>query len=1121
MNNVLKKAFRVSALVLGAMVLLAFAFVLLLFLDKPLARNILEAQLARKTGMTVRLGRLDYSFFPFQFAVDSLEFTDETPFWKRSLTLAHIGGKGDVWKFVQSDKPAVDSIEIRGLVFRLDQKASSAEPVDIEALVGQVADVLSWTKEISVPDAQISLSLRDGNIGLDFFDVSLTMNGAERVGISIGRGEINAGKAKGHFVATSGLSVSGTLGLDPPFRFEASSVFSSVRLASGGAENTLPAAAIELSGGYDVSGRTLMIPRMKISVPDFFEIEGVLLARFGQDAFIKAETRAQTINLEAAARVIRPWLPPEFHMAGLRGRAGFSGEYVFRRPSGEPTDALTGSLDFENVEFDPVLGGLPVHLRAAGRIDVSGPLRDPRFTFDVRSSIGTIARAGLAVASSDVCLVGSAGRANAEISRFEARLNKLSYESSGGDKASCGKAVLAGKGSCDFLSHSAGLASFEATLTDAKASDEGSRGIAFHQAILKGRGNIDLRRKAAALAWGEAMLTDLDISMAEGRTISLDQAAFSGKGSLDLAGKSAEWSSLEVRIPGLAPLQVSGDIGLGEPGAAGVQLNGRGLDLAALRDVAAPFFPKSFFEWVLVGAADLSLTARRPAASNDGWSFSGTASLAGVGFNDPSFSIAGEGLAPVIKFEGVLPVSNPPSFSASLEMDKGEFLWKSAYISWSKHPLKLTCGGRFDSHDGSLDDLAVRVFAPTIGEIGVLGSAKIGPIPSFDFRTEARLNLGPLFSLQSSAGVSGENKMNLEGTFAASLLIRKDGDAFSLGGRLKIAETKMEWPATDTVLLGIAADVPVRYESGKNNVFPPDAPLPEEGFIRMEEFRNPFLTLKSLNFPLQAGVNAYAIEPVTLDFFGGKIDLGRTVFRMDPSTGSFQGNGSLALRDMDISTFPVRSPGFNLSGKIRAEFPRLEISPREIAVSGRGEADVFGGKIVLRDFAVSDPFDPGRAISLNVDLVDLDLKKLTDEIPFGEVTGVLRGQIRGLVIRYRQPERFDLQIESVPRKGISQTFSLKAVDNLTVLSSGQPASLGTGQFWMRYVRGFRYKKLGIISTLRNDTFTLSGMIQARGLEYFVKKPALFGINVINRMPGKKISFKEMVNRLERIEQSQK
>jgi hypothetical protein len=334
-----------------------------------------------------------------------------------------------------------------------------------------------------------------------------------------------------------------------------------------------------------------------------------------------------------------------------------------------------------------------------------------------------------------------------------------------------------------------------------------------------------------------------------------------------------------------------------------------------------------------------------------------------------------------------------------------------------------------------------------------------------------------------------------------------------------LSETNIESPTSKTLLIGVSADLPFVYESASSAG--PDAPLPETGFLRIGEFSNPFLTLKPIEVPLRAGANALGIEPFALPLFGGRFELGRTVFRLDPATGALAGVGSLALDNIDIARFPIQSPQFRLTGKIQAEFPRLDISADRIAVSGRGAASVFGGQVVLRDLGVSAPFAAQRTISLNVDLVDLDMKKLTDEVPFGEVTGIVRGEIRDLVISYGQPDRFTFRIESVPRKGVPQTFSLKAVDNLTVISSGQKASTGGGAFWMSFVRGFRYSKLGIASTLRNDTFTLSGTIHEGGTEYLVKKPSLFGISVVNREPGKKISFREMTSRLKRVGQSDK
>jgi hypothetical protein len=635
-------------------------------------------------------------------------------------------------------------------------------------------------------------------------------------------------------------------------------------------------------------------------------------------------------------------------------------------------------------------------------------------------------------------------------------------------------------------------------------------------------------RTAADISLLEARLADLVFDAAGGRRIALDMTSLTAKGTVDLARKEGVLTSLEARLPGLAPLRLAGRYGLGKGASSELRLDARGLDVPALRALAAPFIPADFAGWDLGGALDLSLSVRRPSAARDDWQVVGTIALAAAKFNDPSFTVAGEGLDPVLRIEASGSASKGLAFKGRLGIGRGESLWKSVYIAWTKHPLELEAAGRYLPRTGVLDGLTARILVPEVGSIDIAGSAALGPATAFDLSAEARLSLGPLYSLYTQAGVSEEARMKLEGVLGATVLVRKSGQGLSAAGRVRLADTNIESPTSKTLLVGITADLPLHYESPSTNQegqLPagtvPEALLPERGFLRIGEFQNPLLTLKPVDIAVRAGANALSIEPLSLPVFGGRLELGRTTFRLDPASGAFAGVGSLALRDLDVSRFPVQSPQFKLTGKIQADFPRLDISPEKIAVSGRGAASVFGGQIVLRDLGVAKPFDPGRSISLNVDILDLDLKKLTDEVPFGEVTGIVRGEIRGLVITYGQPESFHFRLESIPVKGVPQTFSLKAVDNLTVLSSGQQASGGMGGFWLSLARGFRYSKLGIVSTLRNDTFKLNGTIHEGGIEYLVKKPSLFGISVVNREPDKSISFKEMASRLKRVGQSDK
>jgi hypothetical protein len=1059
MNKALRKTLKISGILLGALVFLVLVGSLLALFDKPLVRSLLRRELVRTVGPDARFAKLDYSVFPFRVIVDGLEIGSEDTFQKLEATVTRLEARGSFGKLIRGIRPALETFEASGVSFRLEEKARSETSVDIEKALLQVSDMLAWARRIAVTDARLSFALLSGPIEVEHLDLTMT-EGPTRdvVTYSIGRGDVSVKNGSGALVFAAGVKSSGRLGLVSPFGVDVEFGLNAPRFNAAGLAGSLGGLTLALTGRLDRPAQELKVSHLKIDVPGLLGLEGTMTGRLGHGIFLEAEARARFDDLAAAAGLLGRLLPAEVRTAAPRGRADLSGTYILQRSNQGTKDNLTASLSLESVELDPRLDGRPVHVRAAGRIETAGPSSDPRLSADIRVSTGPVAAAGISVKGADLRIVGSGTRTAADISLLQARLAEFVFDAAGG------------------------------------------------------------------------------------RRVALETTSLTAKGTVDLARKEGVLTSLEARLPGLAPLRLAGRYGSGKSASSELRLDASGLDVPALRALAAPFIPADIAGWDLGGALDLSLFVRRPSAARDEWRVSGTVALAAAKFNDPSFTVAGEGLDPVLRIEASGSASKGLAFKGSLGIGRGESLWKSVYIAWTKHPLKLEAAGRYVPGTGVLDGVTARILVPEVGSIDIAGSAALGPAPAFDLSAEARLSLGPLYSLYTQAGVSEEARMKLEGVLGATVLVRKSGQGLSAAGRIRLADTNIESPTSKTLLVGITADLPLHYESapahqeGQSRLAgspdpaklaqegqppagtDPEALLPEQGFLRIGEFQNPLLNLKPVEIAVRAGTNALSIEPLSLPVFGGRLELGRTTFRFDPATGAFRGLGSLALRALDISKFPIQSPEFKLTGKVEADFPGLDIGADRIAIAGRGEARVFGGTIVLRDLAVANPFASGRSISLDVDLVDLDLKKLTDEVPFGEVTGIVQGEIRGLVFTYGQPETFSLRIESVPRKGVPQTFSLKAVDNLTVISSGQTASGGTSSFWMKFIRGFRYEKLGIVSTLRNDSFTLNGTIHEGGIEYLVKKPSLFGISVVNREPGKKISFKEMTGRLKRVGQ---
>ncbi|NOR15583.1 MAG: hypothetical protein GQ544_07765 [Candidatus Aminicenantes bacterium] len=124
-----------------------------------------------------------------------------------------------------------------------------------------------------------------------------------------------------------------------------------------------------------------------------------------------------------------------------------------------------------------------------------------------------------------------------------------------------------------------------------------------------------------------------------------------------------------------------------------------------------------------------------------------------------------------------------------------------------------------------------------------------------------------------------------------------------------------------------------------------------------------------------------------------------------------------------------------------------------------------------------------------------------------------------MAISYGQAESFSLSLESEKRKGIPQKFSTAAIKDLEILGTGGSTSMSSAKLLSRFISEFRYSKIGIFCSLKNDVFTLQGTIKENGTEYLVKNAWIFGISVINRKPQNQISFKDMVSRIKRIHQS--
>jgi hypothetical protein len=257
-------------------------------------------------------------------------------------------------------------------------------------------------------------------------------------------------------------------------------------------------------------------------------------------------------------------------------------------------------------------------------------------------------------------------------------------------------------------------------------------------------------------------------------------------------------------------------------------------------------------------------------------------------------------------------------------------------------------------------------------------------------------------------------------------------------------------------------------------------------------------------------------------YLGGDIDtslLGAGLhlrnIRVDqPLSSAFRVQLAARLDGLDLARLSGKKPA--LEGRIGGELDPVRVDRERLTAAGDLTGDLFGGRVDVGNVTVERPFGAGREIGGDVNVRLLDLERLSEALGVGRITGRISGSLTGLRVAYGQPVAFHLKMESVPQEGIPQTVSLKAVNSISLVSTGSALS-GLGVSLMTtFFREFPYEKIGFECILKNDVFTVRGLIHKDGVEYLVKRRLFTGIDVINRNPDNRIGFSDMLERARRV-----
>jgi len=207
-----------------------------------------------------------------------------------------------------------------------------------------------------------------------------------------------------------------------------------------------------------------------------------------------------------------------------------------------------------------------------------------------------------------------------------------------------------------------------------------------------------------------------------------------------------------------------------------------------------------------------------------------------------------------------------------------------------------------------------------------------------------------------------------------------------------------------------------------------------------------------------------------------------------------------------------------LEGEVAGAFPRVIVTPETLTVEGGGAIEVFGGRVEIGGISGTEVLSEYPRVTLSASFRDLDLAEITRTFDFGIMTGIVEGEVRDCELFRGVPLEFEARVETVKRKGISQTITVKAINNLAILGTGGRITAFDRGF-QRLIDRYNYAKLGIRASLHEDRFVLRGTAGKPGKEKFLAGKLPFRIDIVNVRPGTPVSFRSMLERLRDLDVS--
>lgn len=474
----------------------------------------------------------------------------------------------------------------------------------------------------------------------------------------------------------------------------------------------------------------------------------------------------------------------------------------------------------------------------------------------------------------------------------------------------------------------------------------------------------------------------------------------------------------------------------------------------------------------------------------------GPLSLTGVGLDTPDGTIAAEGVSGRFDID-YRRAAAASQVSLSGALKGGELLAGNAYLLLPATPVSL----RIDAmQSGSAGWRLPRIEWRDGERLQATGSAALtadGALRDLDMSAASR-DIAPLREAYLSGwlGLAGLGEVALAGAIDAHLQMRD--------GELRIADARLHDVAVRDaqqrfVFEGLDGDV--RYSAG--------ASVGSELRWRSGQLQGLDFGAATLPFDSRDGV-LRLLRPAAMPMLGGRVEFGAMSLRPPAGDAGLRIEFGMEIDSIDFGkvSAALGLPAF--TGELSGHIPKARYADDRIDFDGGLALHLFDGNVQVSSLAMERPFGVAPTLSADIALQGIDLQALTGVFDFGSISGRLDGRISDLRLVDWGASAFDAEFHTVPRSGVRQRISQRAVQNISSVGDASFVSSLQGQL-IGLFDDFGYARIGISCRLENEVCEMGGLHSASGGFTIVEGAGIPRLNVVGY--NRQVDWPTLVERL--------